>query len=83
MLFLLLFVFIVATEECVVEGNEKQSHCTELNNCDWARELLRRNKFPQTCGFNGTEPKVCCPISTKIRLKQPGDLAQSGMLIFH
>lgn len=63
-----------------MEGTEQQPRCIELNNCDWAKELLRQNKFPQTCGFNGTEPKICCPVATKVRLKQSGNLAENGLL---
>lgn len=75
------FLTLTATKECVREEHEQQSRCIELNNCDWAKELLRKNQFPQTCGFNGTEPKVCCPIAAKVRLKQFGNLAENGLLI--
>lgn len=77
----MLLHIIVPTEECFVEGNEAKLRCIELINCDWAKNLLRQNKFPQTCGFNGTDPKVCCPIAiTRTRLKQSADLAQKGMV---
>lgn len=81
--FHLTILVTVASDECILEETGTTSLCIELLNCDYAKELLRQNKFPQTCGFNGKEPKVCCPIGAKTRLnEQPGDFAKRGKINF-
>lgn len=79
--FLCCYFLRLLDDECALKNNETKLHCIELNKCDWAKELLHQGKFPQTCGFNGTEPNVCCPIITKTKLKQTGYFAQKGNLI--
>lgn len=72
-LFALIIVF-VDTDECGEEGTS----CVPLVDCKWAKELLRQNKTPQNCGFDGKTPRVCCPTVAGIRLPLSGDLINRG-----
>lgn len=51
----------LASEPCVSDENGRNSTCVLLSDCDVAKTNIKINKRPQTCGFVGIEPKVCCP----------------------
>ncbi|XP_044258345.1 serine protease snake-like [Tribolium madens] len=56
----------------VVNKTLLRGQCIDINNCDFAKELLRQGKRPQNCGVSGNSIIVCCPTSQKIiqRLKK-------------
>ncbi|KAJ3644251.1 hypothetical protein Zmor_026919 [Zophobas morio] len=46
---------------CVIKSTGAEGVCTLFVNCEKAREDLRQyNRFPQVCGFQETQPIVCC-----------------------
>lgn len=47
---------------CTHTESNQSGQCVLLEKCPSAIEdLTQRRKFPQTCGFAGTQPIVCCP----------------------
>lgn len=61
------------------ETGEK-SFCVRFLTCENAKQLLQNGSYPQICGFDGNEPKVCCFGYAEERIQKPGDLARDGML---
>ena len=55
-------------DPCTVPATAETGQCTQLDKCEYAKQLLRSNKNPQSCGFQGKAPLVCCPVGPK-----PGD----------
>ncbi|KAL3278017.1 hypothetical protein HHI36_013358 [Cryptolaemus montrouzieri] len=65
--FLILIVFwfstILALDEgdsCTLKSNGAPGQCTTILKCASALQLIQKQQFPQTCGFAGTVPIVCC-----------------------
>ncbi|KAL3278018.1 hypothetical protein HHI36_013359 [Cryptolaemus montrouzieri] len=66
MFYLVIVLLNIATILCMQEGdpctlpNSQQSECRSLLKCPSAIQLIQNQKIPQTCGFVGTVPIVCC-----------------------
>lgn len=67
------------TDECISGDAGVKVVCVLFSKCQIARELLKENKLPKHCGFDGLEAKVCCPGYTEERIQKPGDLARDGL----
>lgn len=56
---------------CTISSTGASGRCQLLANCPSAIQGLQSNIFPQTCGFQGSQPIVCCvggsqePVTTK------------------
>lgn len=77
-------LFVLVLDPCILEHNGEHSVCVLLRNCDEAKRAIKRNEYPQTCGFVGTEPIVCCPnympINEKVKEEvRDGYLARKGL----
>lgn len=70
----LIIIETVDTVDC----DGQNTACTPLEDCKWAKEVIRENKTPQNCGFDGNTPKVCCPIFARVRLMKSGDYIRNG-----
>lgn len=46
---------------CYHEKTEGRGECKALKNCEYAVRELSGEELPQTCGFDGGRPVVCCP----------------------
>ncbi|XP_063907515.1 serine protease snake-like isoform X1 [Zophobas morio] len=51
---------------CTLQSTGSGEVCKLLTDCPKAEEELRKNRFPQTCGFQGKQPIVCCPESQTV-----------------
>lgn len=65
MLLKLLFLCVLVTVDAAFEGdtcsaNGNAGTCIMISKCRSAIEGLKKKKNPQTCGFKGSEPIVCC-----------------------
>ncbi|KAK4881826.1 hypothetical protein RN001_005145 [Aquatica leii] len=47
-------------DPCTVRSSGQGGTCILLSMCSKAMEDLRNNVYPDICGFQGTEPIVCC-----------------------
>jgi len=57
---------------CTIQSTESQGECKLLNDCPKAlQDLQESQRFPQTCGFQGTQPIVCCVQSTSTSIVSP------------
>lgn len=50
----------VLDDPCTHTDSGKNGRCVLFENCPSAIQDLQKSKFPQTCGFQGTQPIVCC-----------------------
>ncbi|KAJ3663665.1 hypothetical protein Zmor_007898 [Zophobas morio] len=57
-------------DPCTVPATAETGQCTQLDKCEYAKQLLRSNKSSQDCGFKGKIQLVCCPVGPK-----PGDIS--------
>ncbi|KAK9884532.1 hypothetical protein WA026_007374 [Henosepilachna vigintioctopunctata] len=48
-------------ESCTITSSGRQGLCITILKCPEALALIQKQQFPQTCGFSGTVPRVCCP----------------------
>ncbi|KAL3278021.1 hypothetical protein HHI36_013362 [Cryptolaemus montrouzieri] len=76
----IIFIIFVCfqTNWCLEEGarctlhSGKLGRCKSFINCPSAKKLIEAQQFPQTCGFVGTVPVVCCDepsVTSSIPLK--------------
>ncbi|KAF5276224.1 hypothetical protein FQR65_LT04029 [Abscondita terminalis] len=49
-----------ASDPCTVRSTQEDGSCKLLSECTRALDDLRKNIYPDICGFQGTEPIVCC-----------------------
>ncbi|XP_071440518.1 venom peptide isomerase heavy chain-like isoform X2 [Hetaerina americana] len=49
-------------ESCASDRQGSPGICRRIMNCPSAQEGLRRGRVPVSCGFQGTNPIVCCPV---------------------
>jgi len=75
---LCLCLFVVFTQRLDLEENDicrQQDNqlwsCQKISNCPTAQTQLKQGKRPQTCGFIGNEPVVCCQPSESNRQPDP------------
>ncbi|XP_045466027.1 clotting factor G beta subunit-like [Harmonia axyridis] len=47
-------------EECTLRSTGQQGICKTILSCKAALDEIKHQKFPQTCGFAGSVPRVCC-----------------------
>ncbi|XP_063914046.1 serine protease snake-like [Zophobas morio] len=57
-------------DPCTVPATAETGQCTQLDKCEYAKQLLRSNSSSQDCGFQGKVQLVCCPVGPK-----PGDIS--------
>ncbi|CAH1175674.1 unnamed protein product [Phaedon cochleariae] len=57
-LFLWLGGVLSLNEECSTKG--LLGSCQLVSRCTYAQDLIRKRQYPDTCGFAGSEPIVCC-----------------------
>lgn len=76
---------------CTLESNNSPGTCKLFTACPKAQEDLQKNKrFPQTCGFKGTQPIVCCPTDSaqseqpepQKPERQPGEISKKSKCLF-
>ncbi|XP_063907519.1 serine protease snake-like isoform X2 [Zophobas morio] len=53
-------------DTCTIKSTGAKGVCTLFANCEKAREDLKYNRFPHVCGFQETQPIVCCPQSQNV-----------------
>nr|XP_023025021.1 venom protease-like [Leptinotarsa decemlineata] len=50
--------------------------CISIQECDYAISLLQRGQRPEICGFDGNNPRVCCPeLVSNAGGRKPGELS--------
>lgn len=54
------YVSIFLGESCTIISTGQPGTCKTILSCPAALEEIKRQKFPQTCGFDGSVPRVCC-----------------------
>lgn len=55
--------------------------CKKIIECPSAIDALKQNQLPQTCGFIGTTPVVCCEGGMGSRTGSvPGEISRESML---
>ncbi|XP_044756150.1 serine protease snake-like [Coccinella septempunctata] len=47
-------------DSCILNSTGQQGICKTILSCPRALEEIKHQKFPQTCGFAGSVPRVCC-----------------------
>lgn len=80
-----IFYSHAASSECTLQ-NQQKVFCIRFLDCESAKQdFLRENKYPQLCGFDGNEPKVCClnSVENSIKAKNTGDLVRNGKWTVH
>lgn len=53
---------ILFLDDPCVRSNGENGICIKLSACTFAREQVRNNISPGTCGFEKKHPLVCCPL---------------------
>ncbi|XP_063907488.1 serine protease snake-like [Zophobas morio] len=66
---------------CTLRSTKSPGVCKLFNDCEKAREALQQRRFPQTCGFQGKQPIVCCPQNQTVTentppRRSPGDISK-------
>lgn len=58
-------LLVISGDFCTLESTRQTAVCRLLLDCPTALQALQnRQERPQTCGFAGTAPIVCCPQDT-------------------
>lgn len=58
-------------DRCRVQSSRSIGRCMVIGDCAYAIQQLRRNIYPQLCGFLGIQPIVCCPLQDAVKPKPP------------
>ncbi|KAJ3644258.1 hypothetical protein Zmor_026924 [Zophobas morio] len=53
-------------DACTLQSTKSLGVCKLFNDCEKTRKELQQGQFPQTCGFQGTQPIVCCSESRTV-----------------